>query len=837
VQEYKFFHEIRIDRSALKRAARGGFMRRFLTLGILLCLAIPAGVTITGCIRNPAGAYCNGLGYGPKLTAVNAISLQPATTGVSLAFGTEQQIASPVATTCKGQSASVSSYQYGTTNNQLVDISPGGNLCAGTWNRNSSGGIPNYTICSLPNPLPDTGGLPYGIVYITASAGGVTSNPVTIYVHPKTTSVALYGPPTCLSQGQTSQLDGQACYSIGATQYELCAPASIAPADYTCPLPAGVSSVPSCSGVIGAFNYQSGNTSIFTIDQYGVLTSVQPGTAAVTASISGTGASAGYVSTCPPRSIQILLNGQTSGTVTQGVTQNLTTTATDILGNPIVGLALNYQSTNVVDVTASATGGVAANFPGTAAIYAVCQPSNCNPAPINEVGVQGTGLSISSNSVNITVPGTATTYAWFGAPNQSQYFSQVELLTGTVGATVRTPYLPNSMAMDALGSNIYMGNSHELMIYTASSNSLSKEDNTVPGVVLAVSPDNTMVLINDQIRNVFYIYRPSGGTSQTYGGLGVAATWTPDSRTLYVVDEASAGGAHTDALYTYTFAYGWNSFSLAPTGGAQSIALTVPSVGAYLAGPTTVAHTWCVAGPVGSYAGSEYYPQGDSLSIPTDALASTTDGLHIIGAAYDTATTATLSDIGVNVTAGSSVVPGTNVTNYPGQCPSVDEYLLAAGDGMPALELTHTLNQTTLTFASNAASVNQVVASKTTVGSASQNLSFFTYLPPSSGATTGATLPYYITSPTGPGVLGTVGYVTLTGATNITAPVAGAFSPDNSLFFVSTSGDNLVHYINVDNVINNTTPQDTQTINPGLLDTNGNPVPATVVVVKPRATT
>ena len=42
-----------------------------------------------------------------------------------------------------------------------------------------------------------------------------------------------------------------------------------------------------------------------------------------------------------------------------------------------------------------------------------------------------------------------------------------------------------------------------------------------------------------------------------------------------------------------------------------------------------------------------------------------------------------------------------------------------------------------------------------------------------------------------------MGYVPLTGSANITAPIAGAFSPDNTLFFVSTAGDNMIHYINI----------------------------------------
>ena len=45
-------------------------------------------------------------------------------------------------------------------------------------------------------------------------------------------------------------------------------------------------------------------------------------------------------------------------------------------------------------------------IPGVASVYAVCQPASCNPTPINVFGLNGTGLSITSNAVNITTPGT-----------------------------------------------------------------------------------------------------------------------------------------------------------------------------------------------------------------------------------------------------------------------------------------------------------------------------------------------------------------------------------------------------------------------------------------------
>jgi hypothetical protein len=153
---------------------RGGFMRRFLTLVCLLFLALPAGISISGCTRNPAGNYCNGLGYGLKVTEVATITLQPETTGLSMAFGQTRQVSTPTAATCKGTTASIASYTYGTTNNKLVDISPSGNICAGTWNRNSGGGIADFTICNYPNPLPNTGGLPYSIAYLTTYARSST---------------------------------------------------------------------------------------------------------------------------------------------------------------------------------------------------------------------------------------------------------------------------------------------------------------------------------------------------------------------------------------------------------------------------------------------------------------------------------------------------------------------------------------------------------------------------------------------------------------------------------------------------------------------------------------
>jgi hypothetical protein len=866
------------------KAGRGGFMRRFLTLVCLLCLAIPAGISISGCTRNPDANYCNGAGYGMKITDVATITLQPVTLGISMAFGQTRQVSTPSALTCKGTTASAGTYSYGTTNNQLVDISPNGNLCAGTWNRNSGGGIPNYTVCSAPNPLPSTGGLPYAEAYISASAQGVTSNPVEVYIHAPVTTVSLVTEPVsgtaqqCFSQGTVATLDGQACYVNGSGQsVQLCAPSGVTQCPYaagdprcantslyfacTGGMPSGVTSVPSCTASLGSLNYSVGTSSVASIitnttTNQVSITAEQPGTTLITASVAQSGSSAGYFSTCPPKSISVTLaNGSTSGIVTQGATQNLTTTVTDTNNQTITGLSLTYQSTDPIDISTGSAGTVTTSFPGVASVYAICQPPGCNPAPINEVGIYGTGLPVASNPVTITTPGTASDYAWFAAPGQSQYIVPIALLTGTVGSTIRLPFVPNSMVMDQLGNSLYFGSQHELMVYSTAAGTVTTQSTAVPGVVLAVAPNNSQVLINDQVRQVFYIYSVAGGSSVTIGGMGNAAAWTPDSQTLYITDSAASDNTpenvaagitgHSDTLYVYNANTGWATYALAcsvynavtcpsPSSGAQGVAIAIPSVGAFISGSSTVTHTWCPSGTVGNFASMHFYPQGNSVAAQTDVLAATTDGNHILGAST-TGGNITLSDIDVTIPAFNCLPPITN-PNYP----------LISGDTLSPLALT-TSPGPPVSITADAAAVNQVVPAPTS------ELAFITYTPPATGATPGVSLPYYVPGP------GTVGYVTFKGssAAEITAPLAGAFTPDDSLFFVSTAGDNMIHYISVPLATSSPATADTQQISPNLPpctsiadggtdlgctftysgSTPPTTVPATAIAVKPRSTT
>ena len=329
---------------------------------------------------------------------------------------------------------SVPAYSYGTTNNQLVDISPSGSICAGTWNRNTGGGIADYTYCNYSQSLAVHQRLALRRRLYHCHCRFRHLQPRR-GLHPRasssislvTTSLSSSSPQQCFSQNQQAQLDAQACYAATARNTnsarrppyprQLCLPGCSG---------AGVTSVPSCGSSIGTLNFSVGNSSVATINATtNVITAEQPGTTAITATIAQSSSSAGYFSTCPPASINVsLANGGTKGVVTQGVSQNLTTTVTDTQGNTITGLALDYQSTNPIDITA--TGAAAPSLPlspASASVNAVCEPPPAIPLRSTRFGLNGTGLSVSSNPVNIIVPGTTSDFVWFGAPGQSQYFA------------------------------------------------------------------------------------------------------------------------------------------------------------------------------------------------------------------------------------------------------------------------------------------------------------------------------------------------------------------------------------------------------------------------------
>lgn len=769
-------------------------MYRFLTLFVLLAVSVPIGMSIAGCANNDA-AYCTNSGFGKRVSDVDSIDLEPKLTGISLAYGQTSQIPLPSAFNCNHvQISGTVVFTYGSTNKQLVDLSPAGAICAGTWNRTSSGGIPDFTICSPPAGS--------GTSQLTAQGGGATSNPITVYVHPPVVGASLVAPPGCVSQNNISQLDVTASVNgPGATPVLFCAPYGNSGNNFNSCSVNPANGVPDCTCNLGHIPYTAQTPSLVRLDPNGVATALLPGTSLIAATVSGASLNAGYFTTCPPASIVLSVPPTDIGstgivTVTGTAAVPVTATVTDTTGKTITGVPLTFTSTNPSAIfVGGSSGSVTTSFPGVSQISAVCEPPQCNPAPIDKIGqFSGTGLPVtSSNTLTFQSPGNSNTLLWVGS-SASPYFTHFDLSVGTQSSPVKMPYTPNSMVLDPSGSTLYFGSYRELMVYSASASSLTKEDISVPGVVLGVSPAGDVVVICDQIRKLIYLYSPSSGITATIGGVGTRATFSRDETSIYIVGPT--------ALYVHNLSTGWSTYSIPTavttpdacpldnTGSnpfcSPDVSVTKPSVGAFLSGTSTTARSYCFDPSVEP----PYFPATADLEPATDKLSATANGKHVIGA---TATPATLTDI---------------VTNLPvGPCPDNNTPInFASGFSHVPLPVTPT-------------DIDQVVTST------DSSLAFVTYTGGTAAAGTAAILPVYQVPATGANA-GTITPVALSGTA--TAPVAGVFSPNSAQFFVGTSGDDLVHIIDVK------TLTDTTTLNPGLPDASGKPVTPEFLAVRPR---
>jgi hypothetical protein len=796
-------------------------MRRFVTLAVLLLFSIPFGVSISGCSHNAAPIFCNGGDSGETTGQATTITLTPIVYGISLNFAEIGQINTPSATDCKGASASIGSYIYGTTDMTIADIQPNsGRLCGGTWNRNSGGGIPDYTYCIPTNKS--------GVAYISASADGVTSNPLPIFIHPVVTSIVLGGPssncttdPTtaccplatvgavtaapylansCLSQGSTAQLVARVFAGTGANQTNIsCLTGHL---QYTVQ---GASSLTAVSPVVS-------------IDQNGVATANQPGSVLISANISNAASSAGYFSTCPPASIALAAPGAlTSGTPTNPVVVNqnnpqpLQTTVLDTKGNPITGMTVEYESTSPTTIPAGSS--VAPILAGAASLSAVCQPPNCNSSAYNQIGLFGNGLPITSNSINLTAPGTNSTVLYM-ASTQSLYVGSRDFTQTGLAQPFLLPYLPNSMVITNDGSTIYMGSSTALMVLNAVNTlAITRTDPTSPGTVLAVSPDGSMIVIGDPVKQVTTLESSSGSAVTTYGGVGTHAEFSPDSQTVYI----TAG----NQVLIYSAYTGWTSITPATTAGTPvtDVAVTVPAVGAYFAGPTTTARGYCPSSTATTVGGvvtetNVFYPPADNSPAITDRIAATNDGLHILGATVTPAPA--LNDLRVEIPAGNANGPQVTVV-----CPVGNQTTGSGGTTGTTGGLTFSNTRSTI-------SLTPVTATAITgvLPTSDSTLAVVTY------TGSGGVLPAYAPSASGSG---TISYIKLSGTA--TAPIAGVISADNSTIYVGTQTDNLVHLINRGTLSDSSTLAPNLTAAPGLSVGVGSPVPVNLLVQKPRKTT
>jgi hypothetical protein len=826
--------------------------RRFVALVALLFFALPLGLSVAGCSKSSTPVvYCNAGDTGPVVGQVATITLSAtlATTGESLNYGQMGQALSASAIDCKGNAVSVKAFTYSSTSSfeentnggpVFADINPAtGQVCGGVWNRNTGGGIGDYTTCTPPSPTPTQ-----YLAYVTASANGATSNAIPVYVHPVVTGVVL-GPqstscaagsdvgtdccpndtvgtpvPTpagyiygqkCLSQNQVGQLVARV-YANGGTTGNVAD-------NITCQ--------------VGHLTFGAQTSGIVSIDENGAATAAAPGSTTITATISNssTATNAGYFATCPPASINLFDPSSSSNSINVAVNtlQPLTATVLDTNGNVITGLSLEYNSTTPQTIPA-AVGSVTPLFPGSANITAVCLPGTCNPAPSNQIGLYGSGKAITSNAITINTPGTSSTVVYMGSTT-SNYVAFRDYTTNQTSTLIKLPYTPNSMVMNQAGTEIYFGSPFGMFSLATASNTVSAANQLIPGVVLSVSPDGSTVVVTDPTRQtVSLVSTSTDAVTTSYNGIGTSASWSPDTQAVYITTGTLASPAAATTLtatptiepsstitpstivLTHSTYTDWQT-AIANEGYSDA-AVTVPSIGAFFAGSTTnfgtEARSYCPDSTVVSTTttGTTIFPPNvNNLYIPlvaqtptafTDQIAATTDGKHILGAHAVVAANgipsgpATLSDIDLTL----PLPPLTNTAagvNYGCPIPPAPQPAVGYFGATPNPPLTLT--------GINAQTISSVLPSSNSLAA------FVTYTLPTGTTSGGGVLPLYIppftatggvtTTTTGPG---TIQFLTLgNSATPAAAPVSGVFSTDNYTFYVGTgaadgsSTDNDVH--------------------------------------------
>jgi hypothetical protein len=789
--------------------------RRFVGLVALLFFALPLGLSVTGCGHKAATVvYCNAGDSGPVVGQVATITLASslATTGESLNYGQMGVALSASAIDCKGNAVSVKSYTYSSTSSfqentnggpVFADINPSnGQVCGGTWNRNTGGGIADYTTCTAPSQLPSQ-----YLAYVTAAADGATSNAIPVYVHPVVTGVVLGGATTdcsidpgtdccpndtvgtpvatpagvvdgskCISQTQVGQLVAR-IYEGGGTTGNTAE-------NITCQ--------------VGHVTFGAQTTGIVTIDQNGAATAQQPGSTTITATISNssTATNAGYFSTCPPASITLADPSSSANPINVAINtlQPLTATVRDTNGNIITGLTLEYNSTTPQTIPAT-VGSVTPAYPGSADITAVCQPASCNPSPFNQIGLFGNGKAITSNPITINAAGTSSTVLYMGSTS-SAYVAFRDFTTNQTSTLIKLPFQPNSMVMNQAGTAIYLGSPQGLMSITTASNTVSAANQLIPGVVLSVSPDGSTLVVTDPTRQtISLVSTSSNAVTTSYNGIGTSASWSPDDQAVYITTATLTSEATPTTITATPTIAPSSSIIPSPTvlthstytdwqtatadEGYADVTVTVPSIGAYFAGSTTEGRSYCPSSTVDTSTtpntvSNQFIPLAGQAAAITDQIAATTDGAHILGAHTTASGAAMLSDIDLVLPAGAAC-PTTIPTTY---------FQTAYGGPQTLAGV-------------NAAIITSIIPSS------NSSVAFVTYSGPSTGAPAGTTpnaiLPWYIVPTSGQG---TLQYLTLgNGATAAAAPVSGVFSTDNLSFYAGTgaangsSVDNDVHLI------------------------------------------
>jgi trimeric autotransporter adhesin len=506
-----------------------GSPRRALAPAILLVLA----------------GFLGGCGGGSKSANNTVAQVLIAPSSASLVAG--QVLSLSTSAVNSANTSVLTTFTFNSSNTAVATISPAGLVCGGVWDS-------TFVVCNGA----DAHGNPIsGTAVITATAGGVTSSPVNVSVHPSVTSVSV-DPITsgsCFSVGDTHQFTAHAFHNGGEI-----------------------------TSSVGAFSWSASDATVAQVDANGLATARISGLTGIVASIGGVTSPATFFKTCLPVEMILHVAGDPAGNFTTSIAMNAADTKSlqvdliDEHGSVAAAAPITLVSNN--SLVASVAGPtLTANVPGGAGIQAVCAPPSCG---------NGLNTPMYSNLFSVTVNGSSsastTVYAasTFPVPTgQIMPLVPIDISKSppVVGAALPLPGVPNSMLFDRAGNRAYIGTNVGLADLETTGNTISLVAPNIVGSVLAVSPDGNKAIISNATidPNTGVAFQPNAPDQRVFVFDRGA---NPASLTTFVASGAVAATFDDDNFRAYIIGNNGNFYVYSPLQTFLSTTLGTPGVDA-----------------------------------------------------------------------------------------------------------------------------------------------------------------------------------------------------------------------------------------------------------------
>jgi len=444
-------------------------------------------------------------------------------------------------------SAVLTTFTFNSSNTAVATISPSGLVCGGVWDS-------TFVVCNGT----DAHGNPIsGSAVITATAGGVTSGPVNVSVHPAVTSVSV------------DPVTSGSCFSVGDT-HQFVAHAFHNGTEIT--------------GAVGSFTWTISDSTVASVDANGIATARISGLTGIVASIGGVTSPATFFRTCLPVQMILHVGGDPAGNFTTTIAMNVGDTKVlqvdliDERGSVAAAAPIKLFSNNSL---VASVGGVTltGNVPGGAGIQAVCAPPSCG---------NGLNTPIYSNLFSVTVNGSSSAstnvYAasTFPVPTgQIMPLVPIDISKSppVVGAALPLPGVPNSMVFDRAGDRAYIGTNVGLADLETTGNAISLVAPNVLGTVLAVSPDGNKAILSNATNdpNTGTPIEPNAANQRVFVFDRGA---NPATLTTFVASGAVAATFDDDNFRAYIIGNNGNFYVFSPLQTFLSTTLGTPGVDA-----------------------------------------------------------------------------------------------------------------------------------------------------------------------------------------------------------------------------------------------------------------